>query len=167
MAFRDFGWVALRTTAWDALGLVAYSLAVALMETVLVFAVLLLLGLLIPWSWPAGKRATLLGTLFLLLASWAIFSKLFGLYGSPIPEGVLQALRLGGHPLRMAWGVVFPLVAASIALPVIMFVRSRRFQESLPGVFDRLVVLSSFYIFLDFLGLLIILVRNFHAGRGT
>ncbi len=160
MAFRDFGWVALRTTAWDALGLVSYALLVALLESLAVFGVTLLAGLLLPWNWSPEKRFALLGMLFLVLAGWSILGKLMGMYGYPIPEGALRFLQGSGHPLRWVWGMILPLVVISILLPAAAFIRSRRFQASLPGLLDRLVLLSSLYVGLDVIGIVIIVLRN-------
>lgn len=167
MAFRDFGWVALRTDAWDALGLVAYALVIALLESAAVFFVTVLLGLLVPWSWPAEKRAALLGMLVLLISAWSVLAKLYSLYGLPIPASLQQFLVQAGHPLRYVWGFVFLLVAASILLPTIWIVRSARLQEGLLSVYERLVTLSSLYLFLDFLGLVVIATRNFLLMRGA
>lgn len=167
MAFRDFGWVALRTDTWDALGLVAYALFVALLESTVVFLVTLLLGLLVPWNWPAEKRAALLGALVLLLSLWSVLAKLYSLYGLPIPAGVLLFLAQAGHPLRYVWGFVFLLVMASVLLPSLWIMRSARLQEGLSSVYDRLVTLSSLYLFLDLLALVIILIRNLHISRGA
>lgn len=160
MAFRDFSWVALRTSAWDAIGLVSYALAVALLESLAVFGMLLLLGLLIPWRWPPEKRFAFLGMLFLLLAGWSILGKLMGMYGYPIPVGAQRSLQASGHPLRLVWSFVLPLVVISILLPAAAFLCSKRLQVSLPNVLDRLVLLSFFYVGLDLIGIVIIVLRN-------
>jgi hypothetical protein len=44
---------------------------------------------------------------------------------------------------------------------------SARLQEGLSSVYDRLVTLSSLYLFLDLLALVIILIRNLHISRGA
>ena len=44
MAFRDISWVAERTNLWDAIGVLGYGLVFALVESILIFLVLALLG---------------------------------------------------------------------------------------------------------------------------
>ena len=166
MAFRDFGWVALRTDVWDAVGLVSYALLIALIESLLVFLLTALLGLLLPWNWLPEKRTALTGTLFLVLAAWSILSKAFTLFGSPIPAGVLVSLHAADHPLRLVWGFVFILVLLSAVLPALWIARSPRAQAGMLGFFESLMTLSSFYLLLDFLGLVMIAVRNISARAG-
>lgn len=160
MAFRDFGWVALRTVTWDGVGLVAYALAIALLESLFVFVVMLALGLLVPWSWTPERRAALLGTLYLLLAAWSVIGKLYGLYGSPVPAWLMGS----AHPLRLMWAFIVPAVTLSILLPALALLRSERPNKSLLEVFDRLALLSALYIILDVLGFVVILLRNIPEG---
>src|SRR5512141_1446140 len=47
LAFRDVSWVTERTNSWDAVGVVAYGLLFTLVESVLVFGIMTLLGFLI------------------------------------------------------------------------------------------------------------------------
>ncbi len=167
MAFRDFGWVALRTDVWDAVGLVSYALIIALVESLLVFIFTALLGLLPPWNWPVDKRTALIGALFLILSAWSILSKTFALYGNPIPSSVLDFIQAAGHPLRLVWGFVFILVLLSVSLPALWIARSPRAQAAMIGFFERLMILSSFYLLLDMAGIVMIVLRNIPPRHGA
>ena len=74
LAFRDISWLTERTNAWDAIGVLSYGVMFALIESVFVFAVIVLLGLLVPASWSKDKRTGLLAVLVLILAAWGMVS---------------------------------------------------------------------------------------------
>ena len=162
MAFRDFAWVAARTYTWDAIGLVAYALTFTLAETLAVFLLVVLLGLLIPPAWRMKKRVALIGTLFLVVASWAILSQLYLLYKSPLPGWLLGLLTQTQHPLRVLWGAAFLLVAVSVVAPTFLIARFDNAKDKVIGVFERITVVSSLYVFLDLVGMVIVVIRNIH-----
>ena len=162
MAFRDFGWVALRTNNWDAIGLVSYSLAFALLETTAVFLLVLLISLLVPLRWDRDKRLAMLGTQFLVVASWSILSKIYTAFDSPVPVWLSSFMIRDGHPLRILWEIAGVLVVVSAVAPALMILKRESVTRTVNSVFDRLVVLSSFYVFLDLIGIVIIVIRNLH-----
>src|SRR5512143_2388513 len=51
LAFRDLSWLTDRTNAWDAVGVLSYGLLFALVESVLLFGMVVLLGLIVPRRW--------------------------------------------------------------------------------------------------------------------
>ena len=167
MAFRDLAWVSARTSLWDGLGLISYALFVALFETLVCFAFLLLLGFLVPASWQMEKRLALPATHFLVLACWSILLKVFGLFGSPFPPAFLRFVASSGHPLWVLWGIILPLAVISMVLPFISILRSADLARRLAGFFDRLTVLAAFYLILDVAALVIILIRNIAPRVGN
>jgi hypothetical protein len=167
MVFMDFGWVGLRTNIWDAIGLVSYSLFLALIETVFVFLAAVLAGRLLPAGWESQRRLSLLGLLVLVLSAWSIAAKAFGFFGIRVPAGLLDVLASVEHPLRLLWGFVLMMVLLSVVLPVFWMLRKPQASQAVMSFFDRLVLLSSLYIFLDFAGLAVILIRNLSARAGV
>ncbi len=159
-ALRDFSWVAERTRVWDAVGLISYALIYALMETIGVFIVLCILGLLTPKRWNAESRALLLGTLFLVASTWVILGQLYSFGGGTLPASLLDLLVQTGHPLRIVWGVLLPLIFLSAAIPSIAVVTRDRVKDAFASVVERISVLSSFYLFLDIVGIIIIFIRS-------
>jgi hypothetical protein len=159
-AFRDFGWVAARTRVWDAVGLAAYAMAFALLETTAVFLLVLLLGFLVPAKWKIGQRVALMGTLFLVVAAWAILAQLISEFLSPVSAWLIGPLAAAGHPLRTLWGAAFLLVTLTVLLPVLWILRAESSRKAILSAFDNLAILSSFYVILDVIGILVIIARN-------
>lgn len=163
MVFMDFSWVAERTTTWDAIGLVAYALLIALLETLGVFIVVALLGLLLPANWASEKRTALVGVLFLILSLWAMIGQLYFVSGYSLPPEILKRLGQSGHPVRILLSILTPLVALSLAMPVWSILRSDKAVRMSRQIFERLTVPSLFYLFFDLLGILIVFIRSMLA----
>ena len=162
MGFRDFSWVALRTNVWDALGLLSYSLAFALVETTGIFLVLVVCGFLIPNRIEAEKRLALIGTAFMVVAIWSIVGQVYSLMRYPIPGWFADFLNQTNHPFRFLWGTVFLLTTVSAIVPLAFITRQEKFKNMVIEIFDRISTLSSLYVFFDFVGIVIITIRNFH-----
>ena len=160
MGFRDFSWVALRTNTWDAIGLLSYSSVFALLESAGVFLVLVIIGFFIPSRVAPEMRVALLGTSFLITVLWAIAGQVYSLFRYPIPEWIVEFLRQSNHPLRILWGTVFLLVTISIALPLVFIIKPNKFRSILMDLFDRISTVSFLYLFFDFIGIVVITVRN-------
>lgn len=160
MAFRDFGWVAERTNVWDAVGLLSYAMAFALLESIGVFLIVALLGILVPAGWGADKRLALLGILFLVVSLWVILGQLYSLYGYPLPEWAARFLVWTQHPLRMLWGGVFTLAVVSAVVPAVLILRREKVKGMIIETFDRISLLSSIYVLLDLVGIIVLTIRN-------
>ncbi|MDK1082355.1 MAG: hypothetical protein QGD88_12885 [Anaerolineae bacterium] len=160
LAFRDFSWIAERTNSWDAIGNISYALLYTFIESVVIFLVVLLLGNLISKKWDENIRNVLLGTLVLITSLWAIGNYLFFLLGVSIPGETINFLVNLKHPLRFIYAFSLALVGPTIVLPTYFILRSKKFHNGIQGLFDRLSVLTQFYLFFDFVGLIIIVIRN-------
>ena len=71
----DFGWISARSTAWGALGVGAYALAIILAESLTVFLALLVLGWLLPARFSPEKRVAILALSAWLPTAWAIWTQ--------------------------------------------------------------------------------------------
>ena len=160
MGFRDFSWVALRTNVWDAIGLLSYSSAFALLESLGVFLVLVIIGFFIPRRFGPEMRVALLGTSFLITVLWAIASQVYSLFRYPIPGWMIVFLQRSNHPLRILWGTVFLLVTISAILPLVLIIRRNKFNNILMDMFDRISTVSFLYLFFDLVSIVIITIRN-------
>ena len=160
MAFRDVSWVAERTRAADAVGVVAYALLFALLETAAVFILLLVLDFLLPASWKMEKRNALLGSLLLVVSLWAMLGQLYFLRGASLGGLVLAFLVGSDHPLRVILAVEVPLVIISVALPALAILRSKKFLNVVIDLFDRVMILSALYLLFDLIGIVFVIVRN-------
>ncbi len=160
LAFRDVDWVTQRTNAWDAVGVVSYGLLFTLLETVALFMIVVLLGYLISTAWNPERRVTLLSLLVLLLSAWAILEQAFFLAGMHMPAWFIHLVIASGHPLRALYAAAIAVVVAEIAVPVWLLLRTRPMYAGVRALIDRLSILSLFYLLLDVMAIVIVIVRN-------
>jgi hypothetical protein len=160
LAFRDISWVANRTNGWDAVGVVAYGLVFALVESLLIFGVMTLLGYLVSGYWDAGHRVALLTTTVLIASLWAILEQLFFLTGTVLPGWLISALVKSDHPLRVLYVGLAALVTVTVLAPILLVARSERAYQWVHTLIERLGLLTMFYLALDIIGLVIVIVRN-------
>ena len=161
LAFRDISWLTERTNLWDAIGVVSYGMIFAFAESVVIFLLVALIGLITPMRWPADRRITFLGLLILLVSLWAIIGQLLFLWNVSLPEQVVLFLKHSSHPLRILYLFCLAVVIPTIALPVYFFLTSKRSVAFIQDLMERFSLLTMFYFVFDGLGLLIIIIRNF------
>lgn len=156
----DMSWVAERTNFWDAVGVIAYGLVFAFLESLLIWLAACLLGFLISLHWQIGQRVTALGALALAASFWGMAGSLYFLLDTSLPSFILTTLIQSGHPLKLLYAVVLALVIPSIALPVFLILHSKRFYRLASDLLERLALLTTVYLALDAAGLVIVLLRN-------
>ena len=160
LALRDFSWVTERTNSWDAIGVLSYGLVFAFIESLLVFLVAMLLGFLISKKWAEDRRVALVGTLVLIASLWAMVNYLFFMLNISITGETILFFRKLAHPLRVLYAISLSIVGITVALPAYLVLRSEKFLKGIRGFFDRISTLTLFYLFFDFLGLVIVVIRN-------
>lgn len=160
LAFRDISWVAERSNMWDAIGVFSYGLIFAFVESLIIFLVAVLFGFLVSRFWNQDRRVILLGILILVDALWSALCQYYVLGGLSLPGGVNRFFVLSGHPVRMLYAVVIPVVSLSVVLPTYLILKSDKGFKFFQDVADRITLLTFFYLFLDFIGLIIIVIRN-------
>ncbi len=160
LAFRDISWLTDRTNAWDAVGVTSYGLVFAFVESALLFLVMVLLGYVISPRWDPERRVILLTVLALMASIWAMLGQLYFLIGAGFPGWFLGLLIRTGHPLRALQAAAVVLVTLTVLAPVLWVLRSDRALTFMRALIDRLSVLTIFYLVLDFIGLVIVIVRN-------
>ena len=160
LAFRDISWVTERTNAWDAIGVVSYGLIFAFVESVVIFLIFALLGLLTPKQWESDRRITFLAFLVLITSVWGMIGQLLFLWNVSLPEQAIEFLRRSNHPLRIMYAACLIVVTPTVLLPAYSFIRSKKAVTVMQNLMERLALLTSFYLFFDVLGLIIIIIRN-------
>jgi len=123
LAFRDFSWLIDRSNLWDAVSVLSYGLVFAFAESVLVFLIAALLGLLVPKYWMQERRVALLSILVTCLSVWAIFSQLYWLLGLATPGFLIQSLMGVPHPVRFLYAGALVVVMATVILPTYYILR--------------------------------------------
>jgi hypothetical protein len=159
MIFNDLEFVAERTDSWDSIGYAGYSLLFALAESLILSIILWMVSLVFPQKWQENRILSVLGSIYLVLAGASIidmsahafsdfrFSKQY-LYGLENFTNLTIALIVGAI-----------LVAMTIAMLLIF--KTKKGEKIFSDFFDRIMVLSYFYLILDFAGLVVVIVRNF------
>ena len=160
LVLRDFSWVTERTNAWDAFGVASYGLLFAFVESLLLFIIFALLGFLISSRWAEDRRIALLTLLFFMAAFWAMMSQLFFLLGITLPVSLNNFMVRSNHPVRILYEVGIPLITFSVLLPVYLVLKSEKFFRFMRELIDRLSLLTTFYLFFDVVGLVIVIIRN-------
>ena len=160
LILNDIEWVAERTNFWDAIGVGAYGLIYALIESVFIFLIIVLLGFLLPKAWSVDKRVALLSLLYLITAAWAIAGQLYFFLEIHEPQWLIQLLIASGHPLWILYGGSLAMAGASVLLATLWIMYNERASQITNSVVSRLSILSIFYLFFDVIAVIIIVVRN-------
>jgi hypothetical protein len=160
MVFRDISWLAERTNLWDAIGVASYGMLFAFVESVLLFLIILLVGLVIPTQWHSDRRITFLALLILITSAWAMMSQLLFLWNLSLPLPAIQFLRGSQHPLRVLYAGSLVIVASTVLLLVFFFVKLKTSVAFMQNIMERISLITMLYLLLDFLGLVIVLIRN-------
>lgn len=160
LSFRDVSWISERTNYWDAVGVISYGLIFAFVESLVVFLFFAALGYFISTKWSESKRVTLLCVLAMVLALWAFYNQAYFVWSLSFQISFPAFIARQSHPLRFLYAFALTAVFLSVITPVLLILRSENFFKSMQSIMDRFVVLAAFYIFLDFLALIVIVIRN-------
>lgn len=160
MVFRDLSWLTERTNLWDAIGVAAYGMLFAFIESVLLFLVVLLLGLVIPKQWHSDRRITFLALLILITSAWGMMSQLLFLWNISLPPPAIQFLRSSDHPLRVLYAGSLVIVTSTVLLLVFLFVKLKTSVAFMQNIMERISLITMLYLLFDLLGLVIVLIRN-------
>lgn len=140
------GWQPFLNT-WAILSILAYAVGFALLESLIVLALVVVLAAILP-ARALRVQFTALGSTVVLAATfWTIIFQL-------IFEPVILYWSAGEFAL---W---FGLALVSILLAVYLVHRSPRAQRMVMALADRLTVFVYLYVPLGLLGLLVVLIRN-------
>ena len=161
LGFRDFDWVTARTNSWDAVGVVSYGLIFTFFESLIIFAITTLLGLLVSKKWDEKKRLALMGTLVIMLSLWSIFNQTYFIRAVQLSEQFISFYIGTGRPLVALYITALLFVSISVALPTYAILTSSKVEKSILEGFDRLSTLMILYLVFDVAALFIILFRNF------
>ena len=145
---------------WDAIGVASYGLVNAFLESLIFFAIIIMVGMLVPTKWTEDRRVALLSVLTLLTAFWAIDGQAYFIWGNYVPEQILQFAGSSDHPLRLLYAGALAIVAPTIVIPVYLVLKSDRFLSLVQGFIERISLLTMLYLFFDLLALTIIVIRN-------
>jgi len=160
LVFRDMSWIIKRTNVWDAIGNGSYAMIYAFIESLVIFCVFTLLGLITPKQWDVNKRVAFMTVLLFTTAIWGMVSQLLYIWNIWLPAPMVQFIADTGRPVVMLYILSLAIVVPTVTLPVYIFVKSKKALPSTLDLMDRLSTLSMLYLFFDLIGLVIVIIRN-------
>jgi len=160
MVFRDVNWVAERTTSWDAVGFSGYALFYTLIESLLLFGFIVLLGFIIPKNWNITLRFVVLSLVAFILAGWSIMEQLILIVFWGWLRHLADTLTFLFTSPWSAYVIFAGLIVISVTVPLLLLRKQPGLQEKVYSVLERLTLLSGLYLFIDVIGMIIILIRN-------
>lgn len=160
LAFRDFDWVSARTNSWDAVGVVAYGLLFALVESTIVFIATIIPSFLISTKWEEKKRVALMSSLVIILSLWSIFDQMYFLRQMSPPDWLFVLAAQTGRPLVTLYALALVAVTVSILLPTYFILRSDRVLQIVQDGMERFSLLMIMYLFFDLAALVVVIIRN-------
>jgi hypothetical protein len=160
MVFRDISWLTERTNLWDAIGVASYAMLFAFIESVLLFLVVVLVGLLIPEQWHSDRRIAFLALLILITSVWGMIGQLLFLWNISLPAAAILFLRDSDHPLRILYAGALTIVTATVLLLVLLFIKLKASVVFMQNIIERISLLTTFYLLFDVVGLVIVVLRN-------
>lgn len=159
MLLRDFSWLSERSNTWDAFSVGAYALLYALVDSLLLFALLLVISLLIHPAW-GDKKALLLSATALVTSVWGLLGQLYFTLGSQIPAGIITWLANTAHPLRLLYLTIFIAVTATLSVALFPLLYSKKAGNLFKSIRHPLTTLSFAYLCLDLVALVVVVIRN-------
>jgi hypothetical protein len=158
--FRNIGSVAEENGLWDAVGVGAYLLSYALLESALIFLAILLLSLLLPKKWGQEKSLAQVSVLYLMLTIGLILEQSRALVEFP-REGFLWRSvnfiinRLSSSP------VILVVIAAALTITFLVVIhRSQQVRSVVIASMEKVALLSAIYLILDLAAIILVIIRN-------
>ena len=158
MIFQDIEFMTERTNWWDATGYASYSLLFILLESILLSAVVWGSSLLLPKSWREKRTLSVAGTTFTILAAASITDLAFHAFSEArISRQYLHGLST--YP-ALTYVLISATVIISIAALLFLILKTESGEKIIAEIFDRIMLLGYLYIFLDIVGIVIVIIRN-------
>lgn len=158
MVFRDIEFVAERTEMWDAIGYAGYTMMFTLAESLILAVIVWALSLLLPRNWSNQRALSISGSAFLVLAGASIVDMAFHAFN----EARISRQYLYG--LENFTALTYALIAAAVvvgtALSAFLILKTKWGEKAFAEIFDRIILLGYFYLFLDLAGIIIVILRN-------
>lgn len=158
MVFRDIEFVSERTDMWDAIGYAGYSMMFTLVESLILAVIVWGLSLLLPRKWSNQRALSVTGSAFLVVAGASIVDMAFHAFNQA------RISRQYLHGLENFTSLTYALIAAAvlvgIAVSVFLILKTKWGEKTFSEVFDRIILLGYFYLFLDLAGIVIVILRN-------
>jgi hypothetical protein len=136
----------LRLSVWDLIGTASYTLAFALVESLVIMVPFVLLAVILPAPFFKDRGIALTAIIVFISSIWIAYAN-------------YHQINLGDWDVSQSLpGVLLYLI--SIAIPIALVIRWKRINDLFQAFIQRLAVLVYIYAALACLGVLIVLFRN-------
>jgi hypothetical protein len=159
----NFEWVAERTTVWDAVGFTAYSLSFALFESILFLVLFTPIYLLLRKNNKADIVLAVIGSVFMIVAIWEMIYQINSKNSNIFVTTIDQIVSKYKLRYRYKAGLIMSVsvfITTSIALPPFLIVKYDKLKSIIIELYERIELLSYFYLALDLLSIVIVIIRN-------
>jgi hypothetical protein len=136
----------LRASIWELAGAISYPLVAALLESSILWIGMVALSYILPKKWLADKFAVLSSSMVWFLCFWAIV--LLGGFVRVLELSLTQIL-IGLFLVILSFGDLYYLVR-----------RYERLEHRIKRLIRSVAILAYFYVFIDLLGVVVIVIRN-------
>jgi hypothetical protein len=163
IVLHDVDWISRRTNLGDAIGVGAYAMVYALLESVAYFVFIIVIGLILPWRWKSDKVFAHLGYISIWIPLWPILEQLYWYKDHAEPDFLVAWLFSTGHPLwfiAAGAGLFIIIMNWSLVVPIYLIGYKERAEKRLIDFLGRISLLSTLYIFLDVVSIFIIIIRH-------
>lgn len=158
MVFRDFESISNRTNPADGFGYIGYSMLFALAESLVLALIVWGLSLVIARKQAKEKIFSILVGLYFILASANILDML-----AHINNGYRISMQYL-HGLETYPGITYGLIAGAIllgfAIFLVLILRFPKVEKVILDLLERVMLLGYLFLFLDAIGLIVVIVRN-------
>lgn len=158
--FRNFGSVAEENGTWDAIGVGAYLLLFALLESVVIFLVLLLISMLVAIKLGQQKTLAQVSVLYLALTLALMLEQTRALIELPREGFLLRSLNSIINALSSSPVVILVIAAVLGVASIAAIHRNERVRAGVMTAIEKVVLLSGIYLFLDVVAIIIVVIRN-------
>ena len=163
LVLKDVEWITRRSDFWDAIGVGAYALIYAFLESFVFFMFIVILGILLPWKWERNKVFAQLGFISMWIQFWAILFQFYRHRNLVSPLFFSDWLISTGHPLVygiVVIGLLIIIVIGSAIVPIYLIGYKHQVEKKIVSFLERVTILSILYIALDIISAVILLIRN-------
>ncbi|MGD8458403.1 MAG: hypothetical protein PVF83_18665 [Anaerolineales bacterium] len=147
----------------DAIGVGAYALVYTFLESLAYFVLILLIGLILPWKWKSDKVFAHLGYISLWLPIWPILDQLYRYKEFAEPNFLAECLLSTAHPLwflAAGAGLFIVIMDWSLVVPLYFIYNKQRVEKKVIDFLGRVSLLSTIYMLIDVISIVIIVIRN-------
>jgi len=156
--FNDLEFLSERTTMWDAVGSAGYSYIIALIESILIAFILWGVSFLFPKHWNQQRILNVVGSIYFVLAMASITDMAAHVFAQyRIAKSYL--IHLDQDPF-VTYGLIVGAILVGIILAFVFIFKNKQGEKIVSEIFDRIMLLSYFYLLLDFAGIGIVILRN-------